>query len=126
MSDTPTKVLIVDDEDGVIDMLSVALEAHGYEIESASNGEEGVNQAKAFRPDVILMDIMMPVMDGWEATKTLRANPEFDNTKIIVFTTTHQLKKAKEVGANQVVLKPFDIKQLVRAINAPSEPFKRS
>lgn len=113
------KVLIVDDEDGILDVLSMALESKGFDVQCAHDGLEGVEKAKAFVPDVVILDIIMPRMDGWEACRTMREDKTLDQSKIILLTTSHKLKQAKEAGANQVMLKPFDLDQLVRAIESP-------
>lgn len=120
MADENTKkVLIVDDEDGILDVLSMALESKGFRVECAHDGLEGVEKAKCFVPDVVILDILMPRMDGWEACRVMRSEKKLDNTKIILLTTSHKLKQAKEAGANQVMLKPFDLDQLVGAIVSP-------
>lgn len=113
------KVLIVDDEDGILDVLSMALEAKGFDVQCAHDGAEGVEMAKSFLPSVVILDIIMPKMDGWEACRAMREDKRLDQTKIILLTTSHKLKQAKEAGANQVMLKPFDLDQLVRAIESP-------
>lgn len=113
------KVLIVDDEDGILDVLSMALEAKGFDVQCAHDGAEGVEKAKSFLPDVVILDIIMPRMDGWEACRAMRQEQKLDKSKIILLTTSHKLKQAKEAGANLVMLKPFDLDQLVQAIASP-------
>lgn len=113
------KVLIVDDEDGFLDLLTMALESKGFEVQCAHDGVEGVEKAKSFLPEVILLDVIMPRTDGWEACRAMRKDKNLDKTKIILLTTSHKLKQAKEAGANEVMLKPFDLNLLVRAIDSP-------
>jgi len=121
-----TKILIVEDNELNRDMLSRRLIRKGYEIEMAVDGALGVEAMKSFMPDVVLMDIGLPVMDGWEATTTAKATDSIKHIPIIAL-TAHALEedrlKALEAGADDFDTKPVDLKRLLQKIEkwAPSE-----
>ena len=121
-----TKILIVEDNELNRDMLSRRLIRKGYEIEMAVDGALGVEAMKSFMPDVVLMDIGLPVMDGWEATSTAKATDAIKHIPIIAL-TAHALEedrlKALEAGADDFDRKPVDLKRLLQKIEqwAPSE-----
>ena len=81
-----TKILIVEDNEMNRDMLSRRLKRKGFSIVMAEDGKKGVDMSKSENPDLILMDLSLPVMDGWEATSTIKGNPETKNIPIIVLT----------------------------------------
>lgn len=114
------KVLIIDDEGDLVELLVLRLAESGFLVDVALNGKKGMKKVKSFKPDVILLDIMMPEMDGWQVCSTLRDNPENDHIKVVMFSAHREnLKKAKEVGADQVILKPFNIQELIAALKSP-------
>ena len=121
-----TKILIVEDNELNRDMLSRRLTRKGYEIEMAVDGALGVEAMKSFMPDVVLMDIGLPVMDGWEATSVAKATDSIKHIPIIAL-TAHALEedrlKALEAGADDFDTKPVDLKRLLQKIEqwAPSE-----
>ena len=121
-----TKILIVEDNELNRDMLSRRLIRKGYEIEMAVDGALGVEAMKTFMPDVVLMDIGLPVMDGWEATITAKATDAIKHIPIIAL-TAHALEedrlKALEAGADDFDTKPVDLKRLLEKIEkwAPSD-----
>jgi putative two-component system response regulator len=109
------KILIVDDEEGNLRLLTQWLVPLGYDIELASNGEEAVRKGRASSPDLIILDIMMPVMDGYEACRILKAEPETKNIPIIMVTALHDREsrlKGLSVSANDFLSKPIDQTEL--------------
>jgi CheY-like chemotaxis protein len=115
-----TKVLYVEDNDDNVYMLKMRLELLGdFEVSSAENGEKGCEMAAAERPDVILMDLEMPVVDGWEATRRLKDNPETRDIPIIAL-SAHALagerEKAIAAGANDFDTKPIEFDRLVATL----------
>jgi len=114
-----SKILIVEDNEMNRDMLSRRLERKGYEIVMAEDGQKGVDMSKDENPDLILMDLSLPVMDGWEATSTIKSD---DNTKDIpiIVLTAHAMagdrEKALEAGADEYDTKPIDFKRLLGKI----------
>lgn len=115
------KVLIVDDEADLVEMLSLRLQALGrYEIETAYDGDEGLAKAKSKHPDVVLLDTVMPKVDGWEVCRRLRADPETKDTKIVVMTAAGlgAEKTARESGADDLVLKPYEFNDLLGVLSS--------
>ena len=114
------KILLVEDNEMNRDMLSRRLMRKGFEVEMAVDGQEGVDMAKSISPDLILMDLSLPVLDGWGATKAIKGDPETENIPIIAL-TAHAMagdrEKALEVGANEYDTKPINFKRLLAKIN---------
>jgi two-component system alkaline phosphatase synthesis response regulator PhoP len=115
------KVLVVDDEEPILELLKYNLEKQGYEVKTASNGQIAVEVAKKFHPDLVLLDIMMPKMDGVEACRHLRAMPELANTFIVFLTARAEEYSeiaAFDVGADDYILKPIKPRALMSRISA--------
>ena len=115
------KVLVVDDEEPILELLKYNLEKQGYDVRIASNGYEAVEIAKKFHPDLVLLDIMMPKMDGVEACRLLRANPDLQNTFIVFLTARAEEYSeiaAFDVGADDYILKPIKPRALMSRISA--------
>lgn len=115
------KVLLVDDEQDLLDLLSYNLEKEGYEVYTASNGVEGVAQAKAYQPDLILLDVMMPEMDGIEACMEIREDKSLSNC-LIAFLTARGEDYSQiagfESGADDYITKPIKPRVLLSRIKA--------
>ena len=112
------KILIVDDEKNIADIIAFNLKKEGYQVIKAADGEEGVKMAMEENPDLILLDIMMPKMDGYEACKKIR---EKKNTPIIMLTArAEELDKVLglELGADDYVTKPFGVHELMARVKA--------
>jgi len=113
------KVLIVEDNPDVVFILTCILESLGYTVVTATQGSEGVEKAAKEKPHLIFMDIMMPGMDGREATRKIRSNPETQYIPIIVATALFRdsdLRSCVEAGCNDYLVKPFTMKQLLGKI----------
>ncbi|MGN7203989.1 response regulator transcription factor [Pedobacter sp. SAFR-022] len=121
MSATNQKILIVDDEPDILELVEYNLKKEGYTVFTASNGQEGITLAKKVQPDLIVLDIMMPKMDGIEACRLMRAIPEFKNT-FMVFLTARSEEYSEiagfNVGADDYIAKPIKPRALVSRINA--------
>jgi len=103
------KILIVDDDLDTLRLVGLMLQRQGYQISAATNGQQGLDKAFEEDPDLILLDLMMPDMDGYEVTRRLRQNPSTENTPILMFTAKTQLDDKVagfEVGANDYLTKP--------------------
>ena len=114
------KILIVDDQPSMAMLLSEILEDENCQVVAASNGERGIARAKEFKPDIILMDIMMPVKDGITAIRELRALPEFKNTPIFILSAkgdTHTADLVQELDISGYIHKPFSPSKILEAIN---------
>jgi CheY-like chemotaxis protein len=115
----PLKVLLVEDNELNSDMLSRRLQRYGYEVVLANDGAEGVAKALSEQPQVILMDISLPVMDGWEATQQLKANPQTSRIPIIALTAhamTGDREKALASGCDDYDTKPIELPRLLSKI----------
>jgi len=115
-----TKILYVEDNDDNVYMLKMRLELEGdFEVLVAENGEKGCEMAASERPDIILMDLEMPVMDGWEATRRLKSNPATRDIPIIAL-SAHALaserEKALAAGADEFDTKPIEFDRLVATV----------
>ncbi|TAN37541.1 MAG: response regulator [Nitrospirae bacterium] len=110
------KILIVDDEETNLRLLSQWLIPLGYDIELALNGQEAIRKARDWRPDMIILDVMMPVMTGFEACSLIKADPEMKNIPIIIVTALHDREskiKGLSVSANDFLSKPIDQTELI-------------
>lgn len=115
LSDTREKVLIVDDEADASIALRIALEAEGYSVIEAQDGYTGISMAQSETPDVILLDIMMPHMDGFEVYQRLKADPVLCSIPVIMLTAKGGIDdkiEGLEMGADDYVTKPFNLREL--------------
>ena len=114
------KILIVEDNEMNRDMLSRRLQRKGFEIVMAEDGQQGVDMSKSENPDVILMDLGLPVMDGWQATSSIKEDETTKDIPIIVL-TAHAMagdrEKALDAGADEYDTKPIEFKRLLGKIN---------
>ena len=113
------KILIVEDNEMNRDMLSRRLQRKGFEVVMAEDGQQGVDMSKSENPDVILMDLGLPVMDGWQATTTIKAEESTKNIPIIVLTAhamAGEREKALDAGADEYDTKPIEFKRLLGKI----------
>ena len=121
MSAVKQKILIVDDEPDILELVEYNLKKEGYQVFLANNGHDGISIAKKVHPDLIILDIMMPKMDGIEACRLMRAIPEFKNT-FMVFLTARSEEYSEiagfNVGADDYIAKPIKPRALVSRINA--------
>ena len=116
-----SKILIVEDNEMNRDMLTRRLERKGYVIETAGNGEEALDKIKKLTPDLVLMDMNLPIMNGWETCKEIRKNPLTKNLPIIAL-TAHAMaedeKKARDSGCDDFTTKPIDFPLLIKKIDS--------
>lgn len=121
MSSLKQKILVVDDEADIVELIAYNLKREGYQVYTASNGQEAVTTAKKVMPDLIILDIMMPKMDGIEACRIMRAMPEFKST-FMVFLTARSEEYSEiagfNVGADDYIAKPIKPRALLSRINA--------
>ena len=115
------KILLVEDNEMNRDMLSRRLVRNGYEVSIAIDGQQGVDMAMSLRPDLILMDMSLPVIDGWEATRRIRANDATRKIPVIAL-TAHAMagdrEKAMEAGCDDYDTKPVEMTRLLGKIAA--------
>ncbi len=121
------KALIVEDHPGLLEVLTLQLEKMGFAVVSANTGMEGVTKAVEEKPQLILMDIMMPGMDGREATRRIRSNQETKEIPILVITALtkeSQLRECIKAGCNDYIVKPFTPEKLLKKIQTVLDPHK--
>lgn len=115
------RILIVDDEPDILEFVGYSLKKEGYEVETAVNGREGVEKTMAWHPHLILLDAMMPVMDGFEACRQIRTTKGVDDTLIIFLTARGEEEfqvKGFDTGADDYIVKPIQLKALSSRIKA--------
>ena len=112
--DVNKRVLLVEDETDLRKMMKILLELHGYDVIEAADGYEAVEKAVELEPDLILMDIAMPVMDGIDSTRTIRRHAELNGVPIVAVTAYGDFysQRAKKAGCIDVIQKPIDFGQL--------------
>ncbi|MEM8857827.1 MAG: response regulator [Chloroflexota bacterium] len=119
MDDSKLNVLLVEDNDMLQEILSARLGLKGFNVLLASNGQEGVEMAQAHKPNIILMDMSLPYLNGWEATEIIRGTPEIAHVPVIGLTArvlTTDRERGLNAGCNEYLTKPVDFDRLVRTI----------
>jgi two-component system cell cycle response regulator DivK len=113
------RILVVEDQEDLRGVLRDLLTGSGYTVIEAADGEAGVAKAKSDHPDLILMDIQMPVIDGYEATRRIRADPELKPTPVVAvssFAMKGDEEKARAAGCDHYITKPYSPMQLLRLV----------
>ena len=121
MGSDSKRILIADDEQDILEIMTYNLQLHGYEVATAKDGDEAIQKAKDFKPELIILDIMMPKKNGIEVCKILRSQPSFNDTIIIFLTALNdELSHVKglEFGADDYISKPISPKILVSKVNS--------
>lgn len=121
MKDAKAKILLVDDEPDILEIVSYNLKNEGYQVYTAENGEEAVKKAKKKKPDLIILDVMMPVMDGIEACEKMRKMTELDGTIITFFTARgedYSMIAGFDAGADDYITKPVKPRVLVSKVKS--------
>ncbi len=114
------KILVVDDEVNITQILEFSIGAEGYEVITAANGEEAIDKARREQPDLIILDIMMPKIDGYEACRILKANPLTKGIPVVLLTAKGRdidKRLGYEGGATDYIIKPFSPNKLVDRIH---------
>ena len=117
----PFSILIADDELDILEILNFNLRGEGYQVIEATNGNEAIEQAKIYKPDLIILDVMMHGKTGFEVCKILRSDKEFENTIIIFLTALNDENteiKGLETGGDDYITKPISPKVLISRVNA--------
>src|SRR3989338_5179598 len=113
------KILVIEDEKNIRDTLSEILVLNGYDVECAFNGRNGITKAIEMKPDLVLCDVMMPELDGWQTVKEFRLNPELYCTPFVfmsALSTMQDFRNGMNLGADDYLAKPFDIKELLQIV----------
>jgi len=114
------KILVVDDEVNITQILEFSIGAEGYEVVTASNGEEAIDKARREQPDLIILDVMMPKIDGYEACRILKSNPLTKSIPVVLLTAKGRdidKRLGYEVGATDYIIKPFSPNKLIDRIH---------
>jgi two-component system, chemotaxis family, chemotaxis protein CheY len=115
-----SRVLVVDDDPDILDALSEILEVEGYQVDRARNGREALQRLEHKLPDLVLLDLMMPVMDGWEFARSL--GPDARPPIIVLSADRNVSVKAREIGALGWLAKPFELSELLAAVRRAVPP----
>ena len=122
------KILVVDDEPSIVKLVKATLESRGYTVITAFDGQEAIVEAKLHKPDLILLDVMMPHMDGTEARKRLLSDPVTKNIPVIHLTAVGDFDQQREAladGATDYIVKPFAPSELANVVADMLDPKKR-
>lgn len=114
------KVLIADDEPNIVTALEFLLKRAGYDVRTATNGEEALALVESYLPDLVLIDIMMPGKSGYEVCQRMRERPEWRHIKIVMVTAKGreaEVSKGMSLGADLYVTKPFSTQELIAAVD---------
>ena len=106
------RILVVDDDPRLLHIVEMYLKIEGYEVVTAENGEDGLKEAEAHRPDLVILDIMMPGMDGIEACRRIRTNADTQTVPVVMFSalsSDDDVERARLAGANHLITKPFNL-----------------
>ncbi len=115
------RILVVDDEIYIVHILDFSLGMEGYEVLTALDGEQALERVRSDKPDLIVLDIMMPKLDGYEVCRAVKSNPETRNVPVILLSAKGRnvdQKMGFDVGADDYITKPFSPRKLVERINA--------
>jgi DNA-binding response OmpR family regulator len=113
------RILVVDDEPSILLSLEFLMEQEGYDVYCATDGDEALQAIRDKKPDLILLDVMMPKRDGFEVCQTIRANPEWKEVRIIILTAKGRevdQEKGLALGADDYITKPFATQELVKKV----------
>jgi two-component system KDP operon response regulator KdpE len=118
------RVLIIDDDPGLLTLLQIGLERHCFEVITAQSGEQGLREAYSKHPDVVILDIMMPTMDGWDVCRRLRVVSDIPIVMLSAKSSTHDIVKGLSLGADDYIVKPCKLEELearlLKALERPS------
>jgi CheY-like chemotaxis protein len=118
--------LVVDDDPDILEALSEILESEGFGIQQARNGLEALELVAKLQPNLILLDLMMPVMDGWEFAERMRGRSDWAQIPVIVLSADRNIgTKARELGALGYLAKPFELNELLTMVQASLQDSKR-
>lgn len=120
----PKRVLLVDDEPNILLAIEFLLKKEGYTIQKAFDGQQALEVAASFRPDIIVLDVMMPELDGFEVARRIRNTPDMEDTRIVFLTakgTPNDKMTGYASGGEVYLIKPFDNDELVRIVQELAE-----
>jgi DNA-binding response OmpR family regulator len=121
MASSKTRILIVDDEADLVSVLRIGLEIEGFEVIAASDGEEGLRKAREERPELVVLDLMLPKLDGYRVCRALKFDERYRSLPIVILSARsgeQDRRLAFDMGADAFVSKPYDMAGLVKLIRA--------
>ena len=127
MDDTP--ILVVDDDPNSLDIVRTFLEAKGYTVATASDGKAALAQLEVVRPRLVLLDVMMPGIDGWEVARIIKNHPDFGGVRIVMLTARSDFTDKQEglrAGADDYIVKPVRLDDLGKRVEANLQALRRS
>ena len=126
------KALVIEDDGNIAELLRLYLERDGFEVRTAADGGAGLNEARSWQPDIVLLDIMLPVLDGWGVLRGIRAESKVPVIMLTARSETPDKVSGLEQGADDYITKPFEVKELLARIHAvlrrsdePEKPKRR-
>lgn len=120
----PKKVLVIEDDSNIAELLRLYLEKDGFEVFIADNGGKGVSEFERLKPDLILLDIMLPVLDGWDVCREIRNKSKVPIIMLTAKGETFDKVSGLEMGADDYIVKPFEVKELLARIHAVMRRFE--
>ena len=115
------RILIVEDEEAIVEVVSQTLRRHGYETASAADGDDALEKAFSLRPDLVILDLMLPKMDGWEVCRRLKADRQTASVPVLMLTARREERdvvEGLEIGADDYMKKPFSLAELAARVKA--------
>jgi len=115
------RILIADDEPNIVISLEFLMQSQGYEVKIAANGDEALRQVDVFKPDLILLDIMLPLRNGFEVCQKIRENPAWNGVKVVMLTAKgreSEVTKGLALGADAYITKPFATNELLVSVRS--------
>lgn len=124
----PYKILVVDDEQSILLAIRTLMELEGFEVQIAADGQTGLEQYRSFRPDLVLVDVMMPKLNGYEMVRQIRTDPTSLDTRIIYLTAKGMENNRREgysTGADDYIVKPYAMEELLEVVHSNLSSIKR-
>jgi len=115
------KILLIDDEPELVKAVEIRLKSTGYEVSVAYDGRAGIHEAKEIKPDLIILDLLMPIMDGYAVANELKDDPETKHIPIIILTASQRedlRTRCREIGVTSFIMKPFETSDLLMMVKA--------
>ena len=111
-----TEILVIDDEISIVEMLCAFLEEEGWQVTTASNGQEGLERLASVRPAVVVSDVMMPVLDGWELCRRMQADPRYQSIPLVLMSAVRTAPRLAGCRYAALVRKPFELDEMLQTI----------
>jgi DNA-binding response OmpR family regulator len=126
---TQAPILVVDDDPNSLDIVRTYLEAHGYSVATAQDGKEALVRLEEVRPAIVLLDVMMPGMDGWEVARLIKNHPDFSSVRVVMLTARSDFTDKHEglrAGADDYLVKPIRLEELGQRVERNLKARERS